>query len=147
MRIKFKYQYGVPDFNNFWMQGTISEQKFEKLPSFVIPEDFEMDFVPRVFDNVDITGFITEDQFNELRSILKEKAWGNHPKEKMWGSLEMNNFGMEYDFPAKVVEVIIRKDEKGFYNEVHLNLAMFVYDSPIMNPLLAVENELIKEEV
>ena len=146
MRIKFKYQYGVPEFNNFWMQGTNSEQKFEKLPSFVIPEDFEMDFIPRIFDEVDITGIITENQFNELKSILKEKTWGKHPKEKMWGSVEMNNFGMEYDFPAKVVNVIVKKDEKGFYNEVHLNLAMFVSDSPIMNPLLAVENELMKEE-
>lgn len=64
----------------------------------------------------------------------------------MWGTIEMNNFAMEYDFPARVVEVIIRKDEKGFYNEVHLNLAMFVSESSIMNPLLAVQNGLIKEE-
>ena len=36
----------------------------------------------------------------------------------MWGTIEMNNFAMEYDFPARVVEVIIRKDEKGDIDQV-----------------------------
>jgi hypothetical protein len=49
---------------------------------------------------------------------------------------------MEWEIPAKVTKVIICKDEKGFYNEVHLNLALFVIHSNLMNPEFALEDEL-----
>lgn len=132
MRIKFKYQYGLTICDNFWMQNSPAEDRFKQKPSFRIPEEFEMDFVPRVFDDVDITELITEEQFEELKSIIKKRSWEE----------DLFMFGMEWEFPAKVTKVIIMKDEKGFYNEVHLNLALFVINSNLMNPEFALEDEL-----
>lgn len=132
MRIKFKYQYGLTICDNFWMQNSPVEDLFKEKPSFRIPEEFEMDFVPRVFDSVDITELITEHQFRELKSIIRKQSWGE----------DLSRFGMEWEIPAKVTKVIICKDEKGFYNEVHLNLALFVIHSNLMNPEFALEDEL-----
>jgi hypothetical protein len=136
MRIKFKYQYGLEICDNLWMQNSPTEDRLKEKPSFRIPEEFEMDFVPRIFDDIDLTELITKEQFDELKSIIRKNTIYKE---------ELLIFGMEWEIPAKVFKVLIRKDEKGFYNEVYINLATFITNSVLINHEFALERDLRKK--